>query len=209
MVNEQYVCFEMLEDDIHSVQKAYSCWESSKHESPADFIARKRAVDLVCLLNEVIEKELTEIEQNILRMFYFENLSVSEIANELCLHRSTIARRIEGINEKIYCNLKYAVKYEYDQYDDCIVPLAVREALALCAVRSSKPNNVGGRILKLRTIAKISCYTLSQCTNITQKRLMEIENGYACINVDEAVCLAAFFCVSTDYLLTGKEQNKN
>lgn len=205
MLNEKYVCFEMLENDIHAVQKAYSCWESSNHESPIDFVARKRAIDLVKLLNQVIEKELTETEQNILRMFYFENLSVSEIANKLCLHRSTVARRVECINEKIHCNLKYAVKYEYDQDDDCIVPLAVSEALALCAARSSMPNYVGGRILRLRTIAKISCSKLSQCTNILEKRLLEIENGHCEIDVSEAVCLAAFFGVSTDYLLIGKE----
>lgn len=206
MINEQYLYFEMTEKDINSAQKAYTFWEDSKNETPIDFISRKKNVDLSYLLNEVIEKELTETEQEILRMFYFENITISSIAKKLCLHRSTIARRIECINDKIYKNLKYAIKYEFDQKDDYIVPIAVSEALALCAVKSSQPHNVGGRLLKLRKLSALSCCKLSICTKIPEPRLKELEKGNSTITIEEAICLAAFFGVSTDYILTGKEQ---
>ena len=205
MTNEQHLYFEMTPKDISCALKAYTFWEDSKNETPIDFISRKRNVDLAYLLNEVIEKELTETEQEILRMFYFENITISGIAKKLCLHRSTIARRIECINDKIHDNLKYAIKYEFDQRDDYIVPVAVSEALALCAIKSSKPHNVGGRLLKLRKLSALSCCKLSNCTKISEKRLKELENGKATIRIDEAVCLSAFFNVSTDYILTGKE----
>ncbi|MEG0978922.1 MAG: sigma factor-like helix-turn-helix DNA-binding protein [Oscillospiraceae bacterium] len=209
MLNTQYICYEMLDEDIFTAQKAYSCWESSKHETPVDFISRKRSVELSLLLNEVVENELTKIEQNILHMFYFEKLSVTDIAKELCLNRSTVSRRIDIINEKIFCSLKYAIKFKYDQIDDYIFPLALREAFSYCALQKSEPNCIGGRLLRLRKLARITCNELSHCTNISENRLLNIEVGHECMTAQEAVCLAAFFNVSTDYILTGKQNNKN
>lgn len=205
MVNERFVCYEMLDEDIFSAQKAYSCWEESRYETPIDFVSKKRSVDLAYLLNEVIENELTKIEQSIVHLHYFENLSITDIASELSLHRSTVARRLECINEKIFCNLKYAVKYKYDVIDNCIIPLAIREAFSICAIQKAMPSSVAGRIIRLRNLAKVNRTTLASCTNIDERRLYEVESGHSEITAKEAVCLSAFFRVSTDYLLTGNQ----
>lgn len=207
MTKSQFICFEMPSEDILAAQRAYSNWEYSRVESPVDFVMRKRSVDLSLLLNEVIENELNKTEQSILQMFYYEKLSVSEIAKELCLNRSSVSRRLEAINEKIFCNLKYAVKLRYDRLDDCIFPLALREAFALCALQKSNPRSIGARIFRLRSLSKISCDELSKSIGIDIKRLSEIECGDENITVREAVCLCAYFNVSTDYILTGKQNN--
>ncbi|MEG1615210.1 MAG: hypothetical protein RR343_06975, partial [Oscillospiraceae bacterium] len=98
---------------------------------------------------------------------------------------------------------------KYDQIDDYIFPLALREAFSYCALQKSEPNCIGGRLLRLRKLARITCNELSHCTNISENRLLNIEVGHECMTAQEAVCLAAFFNVSTDYILTGKQNNKN
>lgn len=206
MINNDNLCYEMLDDDIVLAQRAYSGWESSKYESPVDFVSRKRSADLVELLDEVIKKELTKIEQEIVELYYFKKLSISVIAQKLSLNRSTISRKLDCINEKIYCNLKYVVKFKYDDIDDCIIPLALRETLSTCAVKNSVPTSIAGRLLRLKTINNVDIQELSDCTKISKKRLSEIENGHSQLTIEEAVSLAAFFNVSTDYLLTGKSE---
>lgn len=208
MRKDNQLCFELSQEDIECIKHSYSSWELSQNESPIDFIEKKKSIDLVYLLNDVIETELNNDEKYIVKLFYFQGKPISKIANELGLHRSTACRKLDTINNKIYKSLKYAVMYKYQHKNADIIPLAIRETFTLCAIKASSPNSIGGRILKLRTLAMISIECLSNCLNISCSRLQALETGHCDITTNEVVFISSFFNVSTDYLLTGKTKKE-
>lgn len=204
MIHDEGISFEMMSEGIGLVKSSYSDWELSQNESPIEFIQRKRKVDLVYLLNDVIDNELSDLEKQIVNLYYFNSKTATQIASVISLNKSTVTRKLNSINKKIYDFLKYAVMYKYDLETEDVIPLALRETATLSAVKSSSPNYIGGRIFKLRTLADIDFYTLSNCTGIDEDRLKTLEKSNSEIKTCEAVIIASFFNVSIDYLLTGK-----
>jgi predicted DNA-binding protein YlxM (UPF0122 family) len=194
----------MYSDEIKISKKAYQNWEESKFESPVEYIERKREIDTAALLEDVLKNELTQIELQIVTLYYFKSFSLSQIASETGVHRSTVLRRLETVNHKIYSNLKYVIKYQNNTYSSSVIPIAIRNAMALNAAKASMPSSVGGRITRLMHIFKIDEDTLCACLKIEPKRLYRIINGHIEPCVSEVVKISAFFDVSTDYLLIGK-----
>lgn len=204
MKNENILSFEMFSDDIHSAKKSYSSWELSNNESPVDFIEKKKTIDLVYLLNDVIENELDKSEQEVLNLYYLNSMSFSDISKQLNVNRSTVSRKVESINKKIYNSLKYAVMYKNEERNIEVIPIAIREALSIYAIKASSPTSIGGRLLKLRTIANLNYKNISNSTGISVIILNKLETGKLEITTTQAICLSSFFNVSIDYLLMGK-----
>lgn len=63
----------------------------------------------------------------------------------------------------------------------------------------------GARIRRLRKSRKLTQEQLAEKMNITSTYILKIENGKQTGSVELAVELAAFFDVSLDYLLSGRE----
>ncbi len=55
----------------------------------------------------VIKNELTKRQREIIVMYYYKEMGVSEIAQELSVAPSTVSRTIKRAREKIYRFLKY------------------------------------------------------------------------------------------------------
>ncbi len=58
-------------------------------------------------LKRVMDNELTPLQKRILTAYYFEELSLSEIARRRGVHRSTILRTLRRAENRIRRYLKY------------------------------------------------------------------------------------------------------
>ena len=55
----------------------------------------------------VIENELTETQQEVIRAYYFEEKNIPEIAAERGVHKSSVCRCLQRAEKKIRLCLKY------------------------------------------------------------------------------------------------------
>ena len=53
--------------DIESAHLAFSMWQGTQQETVDEYVMRKRKIELNCLVNEVIENELTDEEKAIVQ----------------------------------------------------------------------------------------------------------------------------------------------
>ncbi|MEF9970991.1 MAG: sigma-70 family RNA polymerase sigma factor [Oscillospiraceae bacterium] len=59
----------------------------------------------------VIREELTERQEELIRLYYFEQMSMTEIAQRLGLSPSTVSRTIKRGRERLCKYLKYNGRY--------------------------------------------------------------------------------------------------
>ena len=94
---------------------------SSTHFDPMDLAAmdlwqqdgsKNNHARLERLLNNLpvaMEQELTERQKTILEMHYFRGLTVSQIAAELGISKSTVSRSMARATERLFCVLRYSL----------------------------------------------------------------------------------------------------
>ena len=70
---------------------------------------RERLDRLVRYLPVAIAEELTPRQQQLLRMFYYDGKSVSAIADELAVNKSTVTRTLQRAQERLRKSLRYAL----------------------------------------------------------------------------------------------------
>ena len=70
---------------------------------------RQRLDRLVRYLPIAIEEELTPRQQQLLRMFYYDGKSVSDIARELAVNKSTVTRTLQRAQERLRKSLRFAL----------------------------------------------------------------------------------------------------
>ena len=56
-----------------------------------------------------MEQELTERQRTLLELRYFRGLTVSQIAKELGLSKSTVSRSLTRATHKLFCALRYSL----------------------------------------------------------------------------------------------------
>lgn len=65
------------------------------------------------LLHKAIEEELTESQRDAVKGFYFDNLSVSEMAKQRGVNKSTISRNLHRAVQKLALVMRYGVSPVY------------------------------------------------------------------------------------------------
>lgn len=60
-------------------------------------------------LRRAREAELTDRQREMLDLYYNQKLSVSQIARELSLNKSTVSRTIARARQRLYAYLKYSL----------------------------------------------------------------------------------------------------
>lgn len=66
----------------------------------------------------------------------------------------------------------------------------------------------GKRLKKLRTMRGLTQEKLAEELNVSWDHISRVERGCRSCSVDLMIAIAGYFGVSTDYLLTGKEMNR-
>lgn len=74
--------------------------------SASDNSSKIRALEKA--LKQAIESELTQKQGRVMDMYYFENMSMTKIAEVLGVNKSTISRHIKSATERLRKALKYA-----------------------------------------------------------------------------------------------------
>lgn len=70
---------------------------------------RDRVERLLTNLPLAMEQELTERQRTLLTMHFFQGLTVSQIAEQLGLSKSTVSRSLSRATEKLFCALRYSL----------------------------------------------------------------------------------------------------
>lgn len=195
--------FEPMPDEVAMAQLSYSNWERAEAESLAEFISRRRTVDLAYLVRQIIAEELSDVERQAVMLRYDEQLSVKEIAKRMKIGASVASRDLRRAEEKIHTHLKYVVQYQYNLKHNDFLPVVTRQAFVIYAARN-RITDFSARLLQLRTAENLSLKSVACAVDILPKRLQDIEAGQAVPDALELLRLSAFYGVSADAILKGE-----
>lgn len=190
-------------EEIKTAQLACCGRCCTQCESPAEYAWRKRDVDMSVLLEKAIVDELTETERQTIIDHWFDDKSISEIAEQRGINSSAVKRTLTRAQEKLEAVLKYAVSYQRMQGDENIIPLVLGRARVIAAARSRTGGTVGDRIIRLRHSQNLTPEILAPVLNMTVKRLAALEDNAMPVG-SELTALSSFFQVTADYILKGE-----
>ena len=191
------------EQEMKTAQKICCGRVCTECETPAEYAWRKRDVDMSLLLEEAIGKELSEIEKNTVTDYWFESLSVSEIARLRGIAPSAVSVTLSRAQGKLERVLGYTVKYQRDLNNETVIPLALGRARVIAAARKASYGSVNDRIRRLRQSENLSRDALGKAVGISPSRLTAIENGNTLADSREIIAVSEFFNVTTDFILKG------
>ena len=77
-------------------------------------ISAKKKAEFNSLLRRAIHNELSEVDAEILNMYFFKSYTIREIAEAFGINYSTVSRRINKSLDTLYEKLKYAAEYRFD-----------------------------------------------------------------------------------------------
>lgn len=191
--------------DNITAREAFAVWQAQQSIDIDDYILRKRRSELHELVKKVIKNELCEKDRLLVSLHWYKGKSKEEIAKIIGVDRSTVFRRFDKINDIIYEKLKYAIEYRYgDDFSAKAMMLIKKDVSSLGTLRELE--SIGNRILRLRREQYLSRKDVSECTGIGEERLALIEKSGKEITMVELKKLSAFFKVSSDYIVFGKDR---
>ncbi len=191
--------------DYENAQLAFSLWQGKQHETVDEYMMRKRKIELNCLVREVIENELGDTDQLIVRLHWYENKTINQVAEIIGIDRSNISRRLDKINNTIYDKLKYALQYRYGKDYSASVRVIIKNKDALHIIHDFE-STMPSRIKNLRLTQSLSLKDASDMTGISEKHLCNIENGTAQATAEDVRLIATAFKTSGDYIIFGKRK---
>ncbi len=191
------------EQEIKTAQAVCCGRVCTECETPAEYAWRKRDVDMALLLEEAIEKELSETEKNTVTDYWFESLSLTEIAARREISPAAVSSTLKRAQGKLERVLGYAVKYQRDLQNETVIPLALGRARVIAAARKASYGGINDRICRLRQSENLSREALGKVIGISQSRLAALESGKVLADSREIIALSEFFNVTTDFILKG------
>ena len=189
-------------DEAAMAQLSYQQWERAEAESMAEYVSRRRTVDLAALTRQAIDEELTPLERTVIRLRYDEGLQPIEIAARLQMHKGNVTHALQRGEERLRQSLKYVVRYQYNLRHTPFLPLAVRRALVVSGVRRAKVCTPGAYLRALRRGENMTLQNAADGVGIVPQRLRAIEQGLP-PDADELLRLSTFYGVSADSILKG------
>lgn len=190
--------------DYINAKESFINWHGKINESVESYILRQRKAELRELVKKVVKNELSDYDRLIVNLRWYENLSVTEIAEKLGVDRSTVNRHLDKINNVIYDKLKYAIEYRYGRSYCDAAKLIIKSSDAYdCTVKS---NEVSARLMSLRSNQCLSLNEVASLTGIDEERLRILEEQGRKMTMTELKKLCIFYRCSSDYLLFGKKE---
>ena len=190
-------------EEIKAAQLACCGRCCTQCESPAEYAWRKRDVDMAILLEKAIANELTPTERETIIDHWYNNESVSQIAEKRGINPSAVKRTLTRAQERLERVLSYAVCYQRMQSDESVVPVVLGRARVIAAARNGIGGTAGDRIIGLRISQNLTREILAQALDITVRRLGQLEENEV-PSGKELAALSNFFDVTTDFILKGE-----
>ncbi len=191
--------------DIEGAKTAFRHWHSTKCETVDEYLIRKRKIELNCLVNRVIEAELSALDKELVSLHWHQGKNITETAKILGIDRSNVSRRLDKINDIIYDKLKYAIEYRYGKDYSSSVKMIIKNKDALCLIAEDF-DSPAGRIRYLRQSQGLSLEETKAMTGIGTKRIEAIESGERELSVSDIIRFATAFKTSGDYIIFGKKE---
>lgn len=181
---------------------SFADWQSKNHELVDEYTLKKRKAELYALVRKVIKNELDPVQQEIVRLHWYEGKSLNEIADILCIDRSTVFRKEKKINEVIYDKLKYALEYRFGK-DFATSPLITSkdDRIACCPVEG---RSISMRLRDLRLRQGISDKEVKRELGIKCSRLDLIEATGELMTIPELQSLTLLYGTTSDYVIFGR-----
>lgn len=195
--------FDMI--DTLSAKEVFRRWQADETQEIDDYIIRQRKAELNELVRQVIKNELCEQDRLIVKLHWYEGVSKEEIARITGLSRSAVYRRFEKINNILYEKLKYAIEYRYGAQETKAAKVIIKQRIA-CSNGFTALSEIGKRLFRLRESQILTQKEVGKLTGIGEKRLNEIEKNGKDMTMLEVKKLAAFYKVSSDYIIFGKHR---
>ena len=195
------------ESSISAAQKqdersSFAYWQRKNHEIADEYTLRKRKAELYALVRKVIKNELDPVQQEIVRLHWYEKKSLTEISELLGIDRSTVFRKEKKINDIIYDKLKYAIEYRFrEDFSDKPFAIAPEDRIACCPVEG---RSISMRLRDLRLRCGMSEKVVARETEISGWRLDKIEAEGELITVSELKKLTLLYGTTSDYVLFGR-----
>ena len=181
----------------------FALWQGKEAEQLDEYTLRKRKAELYALVRKVIKNELDPSMQEFVRLYWYEEKSLSEISEIMGLDKSTLSRREKKINDIIYDKLKYAMEYRFGKAFNETARLVIKSRSPVCYPCDGE--SISQRIRNLRLRQSLEARDIAEATGIGKKRmdLIEKEGGQA--TADELSRLARLFGTTSDYILFGNK----
>lgn len=164
-------------------------------------------MDLAILLEQAINRELSETERETVIDHWFNSLTQTQISKKRGISPAAVKNTLDRAQEKLGRVLSYVVCYQQNVADESIMPLALGRARVIAAARNSTGGSCGDRLLRLRQSQSISKRSFNAATGISVSRIEAIESG-AVPKTDELLILSDFFDVTVDFILKGERDGK-
>ena len=188
--------------DAENAALAFSLWQGTQQESVDEYLLRKRKVELISLVRQVIKNELSDKDREIVTLHWYKGKSITDTAKVLGIDRSSVSRRLDKINDIIYDKLKYAIEYRYGRDYSASVKMIIKNKDALCLV-SEDLSSPCSRIKHLRQTQGFTLEDVQAMTGIDAVKFDEIEKGKREISVRDIIKIATAFRTSGDYIIFG------
>lgn len=189
---------------INNASRLLFCWSDCVAESEKEYLERIRKRNMLKVMKQIINNELSENQQAILKLRHFENKSYEEIAKELFMSTSAVNRGIKKAETIVAQYMKYVSVFADMGLKRSDKPLDVKMAIAQILLENSAKDKIGLRLKKARTDKGITIDKAALCTGLTKDRINTIEETGNLVS-GELKRLIAFYGVSADYILFGAE----
>ena len=155
-------------------------------------VDRVRGVTTATIVEDIIGENLTDIQRDYIRKYWYEQKSTLQIARECGVSQASVYRTIERANETIKELMTPVMKYRENIRNAEVIPLA-REATEISAARKRIPASFCEMLGNLRTAQAISAESMARALKITVNELNEIESGRRVPSVVTAMRYSAIF----------------
>ena len=157
-----------------------------------EVIDRVRGVTAAGLVEDIIEENLTEVQRDYIRKYWYEQKNTSQIARECGVSQASVYRTIERANEIIKELMTPVMKYRENLKNADVVPL-VQQAMEISAAGKRIPSSFCEMLRNLRVANAVTQETLARALKITLSELNEIENGHRVPSIVTAMRYTAIF----------------
>ena len=74
--------------------------------------SNRKQIQIACLaLNQIIQNDLTPRQQEVIQLYYYQNMNNKQIAEHLKIDASTVCRTLQRAKNKIYKLMRFYIDY--------------------------------------------------------------------------------------------------
>lgn len=158
-----------------------------------EFVFRVRNITTAKIVEEIIEKELTPLQTEVMKMYLYDNMGVAQIGRVLGLSQAAVSKIVVRANNTIVKLMTPLIKYQSDVSDAEIVPIKIGKLLDICSARNGNAASFGEELKNLRIAYDIGAEQLSSNLKISKWDLTAIESGRKIPSITTAMRYSALF----------------